>query len=56
MDESKHALDELNCKISEICTLSDDEDYKRYIIEIHKINETPTKSPRKAGKPKKNPL
>ena len=56
VDESKHALDELNCKISEICTLSDDEDYKRYIIEIHKINETPTKYPRKAGKPKKNPL
>ena len=56
VDESKHALDELNCKISEICTLSDDKDYKRYIIEIHKINETPTKYPRKAGKPKKNPL
>ena len=56
MDESKHALDELNCKISEICTLSDDKDYKRYIIEIHKINETPTKYPRKAGKPKKNPF
>ena len=56
VDESKHALDELNCKISEICTLSDDEDYKRYIIEIHKINETPTKYPRKAGKPKKNTL
>lgn len=56
VDESKHALDELNCKIGEICTLSDDEDYKRYIIEIHKIKETPTKYPRKAGKPKKNPL
>lgn len=56
VDESKHALDELNCKIGEICTLSDDEDYKRYIIEIHKINEIPTKYPRKAGKPKKNPL
>lgn len=56
VDESKHALDELNCKIGEICTLSDDEDYKRYIIEIHKINGTPTKYPRKAGKPKKNPL
>ena len=56
MDEAKHALDELNCKIGEICTLSDDEDYKRYIIEIHKIKETPTKYPRKAGKPKKNPL
>ena len=56
VDESKHALDELNCKIGEICTLSDDEDYKRYIIEIHKINETSTKYPRKAGKPKKNPL
>ena len=56
VDESKHALDELNCKIAEICTLSDDEGYKRYIIEIHKINETPIKYPRKAGKPKKNPL
>jgi len=56
VDEAKHALDELNCKIGEICTLSDDEDYKRYIIEIHKIKETPTKYPRKAGKPKKNPL
>lgn len=56
VDESKHALDELNCKIGEICTLSDDEDYKRYIVEIHKIKETPTKYPRKAGKPKKNPL
>lgn len=56
VDESKHALDELNCKVGEICTLSDDEDYKRYIIEIHKIKETPTKYPRKAGKPKKNPL
>lgn len=56
VDESKHALDELNCKIGEICTLLDDEDYKRYIIEIHKIKETPTKYPRKAGKPKKNPL
>lgn len=56
VDEANHALDELNCKIGEICTLSDDEDYKRYIIEIHKIKETPTKYPRKAGKPKKNPL
>lgn len=56
VDESKHALDELNCKVGEICTLSDDEDYKRYIIEILKIKGTPTKYPRKAGKPKKNPL
>lgn len=56
IQDSEHALNELNCKIGDICTLSDDEEYKRYIIEIHKINDTPEKYPRKAGKPKKNPL
>lgn len=56
IQDSQHALDELNCKVGDICTLSDSEDYKRYIIEIHKINNTPAKYPRKAGKPKKNPL
>lgn len=56
IQDSKHALDELNCEVDDICTLSDSEDYKRYIIEIHKINGTPAKYPRKAGKPKKNPL
>ena len=56
IQDSEHALNELNCKIGDICTLSDDEEYKRYIIEIHKINDTPEKYPRKAGRPKKNPL
>lgn len=56
IQDSQHALDELNCKIGDICTLSDNDDYKRYIVEIHKINNTPVKYPRKAGKPKKNPL
>lgn len=56
IQDSKHALDELNCKIGDICTLSENEDYKRYIVEIYKINNTPAKYPRKAGKPKKNPL
>lgn len=56
IQDSQHALDELNCKIGDICTLSDNDDYKRYIVEIYKINNTPTKYPRKAGKPKKNPL
>ena len=56
IQDSQHALDELNCKIGDICTLSENEDYKRYIVEIHKINNTLAKYPRKAGKPKKNPL
>ena len=56
IQDSEHALDELNCKVGDIYTLSDDENYKRYIIEIHKTNSTPVKYPRKAGKPKKNPL
>ena len=56
IQDSEHALDELNWKVGDIYTLSDDENYKRYIIEIHKTNSTPVKYPRKAGKPKKNPL
>lgn len=59
IEESKKALDILKCKINNNYTYSykvNGEVYKRNILEIKKINNTPNKYPRNYGKIKKNPL
>ncbi len=56
MEEAKNAFHILNCNIEKILNLADEKDYERYILKINKNNFTPNKYPRKAGKPKKNPL
>jgi 16S rRNA (guanine527-N7)-methyltransferase len=57
IDNSKRALDILGGKIEEIKEFSlPFTDIKRSIILIRKFRHTPTKYPRKAGKPSKEPL
>lgn len=56
IEEAKNAFHILNCNIEKILNLADEKDYERYILKINKNNFTPNKYPRKAGKPKKNPL
>lgn len=56
IQNSSHALDVLNCKITDCFTLSEEADYERYLLQIIKNESTPYKYPRREGKPKKNPL
>lgn len=54
--DSENALHLLNCKIRDNIELVNEDDYLRYLLEIEKVDHTPDKYPRKAGKPKKKPL
>lgn len=54
--DSENALHLLNCKIRDNIELVNEDDYLRYLLEIEKVDHTPNKYPRKAGKPKKKPL
>lgn len=56
LEISKNALEELHCQVKENNLLSDDKEFERYILYIEKIESTPDKYPRKAGKAKKRPL
>ncbi len=57
VDVSSKALDVLGGKIENIYTLTIPlSDIKRNIITVRKLRQTPTKYPRKAGKPSKVPL
>ncbi len=56
VQKSENALNLLNCVIQDTVTLVDEEDYLRYLVGIKKVDHTPKKYPRKAGKPKKKPL
>ncbi len=56
IEESSKAMQVLNCKISSLTELTDEPDFQRFIVEIKKIGQTPDKYPRRAGKPKKQPL
>lgn len=56
---SKKALELLKCSIVNKYNYSykaNNEEYKRYILDIVKIEKTPSKYPRNFGKIKKNPL
>ena len=60
MDElgsAKRALDELGGKIEEVMEFNlPFSDIKRNVIVVKKFRQTPTKYPRKSGKPSKDPL
>ena len=59
INNSRDALKILNCKISNKYNYSykvNDEIYNRYILEVIKESNTPSKYPRNFGKIKKNPL
>lgn len=57
LDDSKDALNILGGKIIDVKEFFlPDSDYKRNIVLVEKIRRTPKKYPRKAGKPKKDPL
>lgn len=57
VDASKKALDLLGAKIEDVKELTlPFSDIKRNIIIVRKLRQTPTKYPRKAGKPSKEPL
>ncbi|MBP5427203.1 MAG: 16S rRNA (guanine(527)-N(7))-methyltransferase RsmG [Clostridiales bacterium] len=54
---SKNALDKLGGKIVDVVEFClPNSDYKRNIVLIQKIKNTPSKYPRKAGKPSRMPL
>ena len=59
INNSKNALDTLNCKINNIYNyklILEDEEYKRSIIEVKKTNMLNLKYPRNFGQMKKKPL
>lgn len=56
IEEAYNALELLNCDVRQLTKLADESDFQRYILEIYKQGQTPAKYPRKAGKPKKDPL
>lgn len=57
LDDSKDALNVLGGKIVDVREFFlPDSDYKRNIVLVEKVRRTPNKYPRKAGKPKKDPL
>lgn len=56
IEEASNALSLLNCIVSKNIQLVDEDDFERYILQIDKVDNTPDKYPRKAGKPKKKPL
>lgn len=56
IEEAANAFSVLNCNLEETLHLVSEDDYERYILNINKSDSTPEKYPRKAGKPKKNPL
>jgi 16S rRNA (guanine527-N7)-methyltransferase len=57
VENSKKALDVLGGRLTEVNELTlPSSDIKRNIIIVRKFRQTPTKYPRKAGKPLKDPL
>lgn len=54
--KSAQAMQLLNCTVSSLKELANEPDFQRYIVEIRKSASTPDKFPRRAGKPKKQPL
>ena len=57
IDNGENAIDILGGKVTDIIeTIIPDTDYKRNLVIIDKIDNTPGKYPRKAGIPKKRPL
>lgn len=57
VEASKKALEILGGTIEEVCEITlPNSDMKRNIIIVRKLRHTPTKYPRKAGKPAKEPL
>lgn len=56
IEKSNNALQTLNCQVKDYKLLTSDKEFERYMLEIEKIESTPEKYPRKAGKPKKKPL
>lgn len=56
IEESDRAMELLNCKVDCLKELVNEFEFQRYIVEIGKYGETPLKYPRRAGKPKKQPL
>lgn len=56
IEKSDNALQTLNCQVKDYKLLTSDKEFERYMLEIEKIEITPEKYPRKAGKPKKKPL
>lgn len=54
--EAYNALELLNCNVKRLIKLADELDFQRYILEINKRGQTPLKYPRRAGRPKKDPL
>lgn len=57
LEKSKKAMDILGVKLAEDIEVDlPDEELKHRILVFKKIKETPSKYPRKAGKPAKNPL
>ncbi|NMB34496.1 MAG: 16S rRNA (guanine(527)-N(7))-methyltransferase RsmG, partial [Clostridium sp.] len=57
VEDSKRALDILGAKIEDIKEfVLPFSDYKRNVVIIRKFRQTPTKYPRKSGKPSKDPL
>ena len=57
IENSKKALEILGGKIEKIEEITlPNSDIKRNIIIVKKVNKTPTKYPRKAGTPSKEPL
>lgn len=51
-----HAMKELNARLEEVRSFSLEEEEKRYLLFIRNETFTNEKYPRRAGKPKKNPL
>lgn len=56
IEKSDRAMELLNCKVDCLKELVNEFEFQRYIVEIGKYGETPLKYPRRAGKPKKQPL
>ena len=57
LDEASYALEVLGCEVSEVIEfLLPDSDLSRSVISVKKIKDTPSRYPRKAGLPSKEPL
>ncbi len=56
IEEAENALKVLNCVVNSNLQLANECEFERYLLKIDKVEHTPDKYPRKAGKPKKKPL
>lgn len=54
--EAENSLNILNCKETDCIKIADEAEFQRFLLNIEKTDNTPQKYPRRAGKPKKNPL